>query len=93
MSLFSRIFGSDKSQNTHSQKENASKVESAAALQDKVQDTTDDGELVAVIMAALMNMLSANAVSDLRIKSIRRVGRNSPVWNIAGREEYISAKL
>ncbi len=92
MSLFSRLFGNDKSQDA-ALKENTSKAESAAALQDTVQENVDDGELVAVIMAALMNVLSANAVSDLKIKSIRRVGRNSPVWNLAGRDEYIAAKL
>lgn len=93
MSLFSKLFGNDKSQNTSGSKENASKAESAAALQDKAQENADDGELVAVIMAALMNVLSTDAVSDLKIKSIRRIGRNSPVWNLAGRDEYIAAKL
>jgi hypothetical protein len=68
-------------------KENESKAESAAAIQ------KDDGELVAVIMAAIMNMLSANTPGSLHIKSIRRIGRTSPVWNIAGRNEYIASKL
>lgn len=93
MSLFSKLFGADKSQNNNLPNEMASKAESAAALQDKNQDMKDNGELVAVIMAALMNMLSKEAASELSIKSIRRIGRNSPVWNVAGREEYITSKL
>lgn len=93
MSLFSKLFGADKSQNNNLPNEMASKAESAAALQDKNQDMKDNGELVAVIMAALMNMLSKEAASELSIKSIRRIGRTSPVWNVAGREEYITSKL
>jgi len=50
-------------------------------------------EVVAAIMGALMAFMSDYAVSDLKIKSIRRTGTVSPVWNIAGRQEYIAAKL
>jgi hypothetical protein len=91
MSLFSKLFGSDKSQTENAIKENPSKVESAVAVQSN--DVKDDGELVAVIMAALMNMLSGDAVSDLQIKSIRRIGRHSPIWNAAGRDEYIASRI
>ena len=48
---------------------------------------------VAVIMAALMNMLDHKSTGELKIKSIRRTDRRSPVWNVAGRDEYIAAKL
>jgi hypothetical protein len=91
MSFFSKLFGNDKAQDD-TINENVSRSESAASLQEK-QDIKDDGELVAVIMAAIINMLSADAVSDLRIRSIRRIGRISPVWNTAGRDEYIASKL
>lgn len=91
MSLFSRLFGADRAQNdtpAENISENAGAVENAAT-----RDLTDNGELVAVITAAIMNMLSGDAVTDLRIKAIRRTGRNSPVWNIAGRDEYLAMKL
>lgn len=93
MSFFSKLFGSDRDQNENNVNENTSRGETAASLQEKKSDVKDDGELVAVIMAALMNMLSGQAVSDLRIKSIRRIGRTSPIWNTAGRDEYIASKL
>ena len=92
MSLFSKLFGSSKPQTENAMNDDLSKTESAVAIHDS-HDTKDDGELVAVIMAALMDMLSGDAVSDLRIKSIRRIGRNSPIWNTAGRDEYIASKL
>lgn len=89
MSLFSKFFGTDKSQDEANSNSNASRSESAVSLQ--VQN--NEGEIVAVIMAALMNMLSESSTGELRIKSIRRIDRRSPVWNIAGRNEYIASKL
>ena len=92
MSLFSKIFGAEKSQDNNNFINNDSKNETAAA-QMETEDNANNGELIAVIMAALMNMLSDEVSSELKIKSIRRIGRNTPVWNIAGREEYIASKL
>lgn len=89
MSLFTKLFGSDKTKNETTS--NVSRSESAASLHE--QKKADDGEIVAVIMAALMDMLSGEYNSGLHIKSIRRVGRSSPVWNLAGRDEYIATKL
>ncbi len=89
MSLLAKLFGTDKSQNEAKLNENASRSESAVSLQNQ----KNDGEIVAVIMAALMNMLEDSFTGELRIKSIRHTGRRSPVWNIAGRDEYIVSKL
>jgi len=89
MSLFAKLFGSDKAQKNDGA--NDSKSESPVSL--NVKEKADESEIVAVIMAALMGMLSHQAKGGLHIKSIRRVGRNSPVWNVAGRDEYIASKL
>ncbi|NLE26490.1 MAG: hypothetical protein GX625_14325 [Clostridiaceae bacterium] len=89
MSLFAKLFGTDKSQNEAALNDNTSKSESAVSLQNQ----KNNGEIVAAIMAALMNVLEDSAAGELRIKSIRRTGRKSPVWNIAGRDEYIVSKL
>jgi hypothetical protein len=75
--------------------DNAANLNKASELESAVASNvseTDDKELVAVIMAAVMNCMNA-ASSSLRIRSIKRVGRNSPVWNTAGRDEYIASKL
>jgi len=88
MSFLTKLFGTDKSQKDTESNENISRIESAVSLQDQ----GIDGEIVAVIMAALMNILDGSS-GELRIKSIRRTNRKSPVWNIAGREEYIASKL
>ena len=89
MSLFAKLFGLEKAQKDTAA--NVSKSESAASIH--VKEKAEDGEIVAVIMAALMSMLSYQSNDGLHIKSIRRVGRNSPVWNVAGRDEYIASKL
>ena len=88
MSFFTKLFGTDKSQN-EAMNENPSRSESAVSLQKQ----NNDGEIVAAIMAAIMNILSDNSTGELRIKSIRRTSRRSPVWNTAGRDEYIISKL
>ncbi|NMA65868.1 MAG: hypothetical protein GX957_06445 [Clostridiaceae bacterium] len=66
-----------------------SKSESAASLNVPI----NNDEVVAAIMGAIMTLLSDTATSDIKIRSIRRIGRVSPVWNIAGRDEYIASKL
>lgn len=91
MSFFSKLFGNDKV-NENGLEEKDSRGESAVSLHSS-QDIKDNSELVAVIMAALMNMLSSDGGSDLRIRSIRRIGRKSPLWNTAGRDEYLATKL
>ena len=90
MSFFSRLFGADKSQ---PETNTASRNESAVSLHTTDRNVDNHEEIVASIMAALMNILSEENNGELRIKSIRRVGRNSPVWNIAGRDEYIASKI
>ncbi len=87
MSLFNKLFGSDKTKNEPTP--NVSRSESAVSFQNNV----DEGEIVAAIMAALMNIFSVESDGGLHIKSIRRIGRSSPVWNVAGRDEYIATKL
>ncbi|HOK43388.1 MAG TPA: hypothetical protein PLD49_06955 [Thermoclostridium caenicola] len=56
-------------------------------------DAAANEEVVAAIMAALACAMGTGATSSLRIRSIRRVGQNAPVWCLAGRESYIASKL
>jgi len=88
MSFFSKLFGADKPRIDTGSNENISRSESAVSIQYQGMDN----EIVAVIMAALMNILDGST-GELRIKSIRRTNRRSPVWNIAGRDEYMASKL
>lgn len=55
-------------------------------------EVADDMELVAVIAAAIASSMGVD-VSDVQIRSIRRVKQSSPVWAKVGREEQIFSRL
>ena len=60
-----------------------------------VQEETDDGELVAVIAAAVaaaMEAAGAEETNGFVVRSIRRIN-NAPAWNRAGREEQIYSRM
>ena len=73
--------------------------EAPAAAQEAVKD---NGELIAVITAAVAAMLEAEAASSgaavgeapkgFVVRSIRRVS-NAPAWNRAGREEQVYSRM
>ncbi len=53
-----------------------------------------DPELIAVITAAVISSIQGSGSgSGLKVKSVRRIGHTTPIWNIAGRNEYILSKL
>jgi len=51
-----------------------------------------NSELIAVIAAAIAACMSGSG-TGFRVRSIKRVGHTTPVWNVAGRNEYILSKL
>lgn len=89
MSFLKKLFGQDE---TKEAAKDLSRVESAAASSTN-EDVAPNPEIVAVIMAAVMSMMGSGISSELRIKSIKRIGIHSPIWNTAGRSEYIASKL
>lgn len=50
----------------------------------------DDAEIAAVI-AAVVAMMSESG-NGLKIRSIRRVGKNNTGWNESGRQEYLGTR-
>lgn len=70
--------------------------------EEEIQEESDEGELVAVISAAVAAMLEAEqaqaaepdaqALDGFVVRSIRRVG-SAPAWNRAGREEQVYSRL
>jgi Na+-transporting methylmalonyl-CoA/oxaloacetate decarboxylase gamma subunit len=56
-------------------------------------ESTTDSELIAVLTAAVLSSMKDGYSSNIRIKSFRRVFPSSPIWNLAGRSEYLSGKL
>ncbi|MFO7636738.1 MAG: hypothetical protein R6W96_05485, partial [Clostridia bacterium] len=59
------------------------------------QDVAGD-ELVAVIAAAVSAFLDSGhlaAECEIKVRSFKRTGSNSPVWNQAGRNELVQSHL
>lgn len=52
----------------------------------------DEDELIAVLTAAIAASLNQSTY-NLKIKSFRRIGQTSPVWNTVSRKEQIENKL
>ena len=56
-------------------------------------DIEDDGELIAVLTAAIQASLVNVGISPeckIIVKSFKRVGNDAPVWNATGREELLN---
>lgn len=69
-------------------------VEAQEPEADELEET-DDGELVAVIAAAVaaaMEAAGAEQTNGFVVRSIRRIN-NAPAWNRAGREEQIYSRM
>ena len=64
----------------------AAPAESAEAV-----PAADEGELIAVLTAAVAASLNTSTY-NLQIKSYRRIGNNSPAWNKAGVNETINSR-
>ncbi|MCR2045658.1 OadG family protein [Anaerosalibacter massiliensis] len=59
---------------------------------EKAEESLNDEELVAVIAAAVAASIGVD-VSNVKIKSIKRVSQNTPIWSKVGREEQIFNRL
>ena len=51
----------------------------------------DDEEEIAAVIAAVVAMMSESG-NGLVVRSVRRVGKNTPVWSASGRQEYMDTR-
>lgn len=63
-----------------------------AAVVEEKEQSEDEEEIVAVLTAAIAASLNASTY-NLKIKSFRRIGNNSPAWNKAGLNETINSRF
>ncbi len=73
-------------------KESAPAPVVAAAAPSVVEEIVDDGQLIAVITAAIAAMEGEGATSNLIVKRISRISGNAPTWSAAGRAEVIDSR-
>lgn len=67
-------------------------VKPQAVEAQKVQTDTDEGELIAVLTAAIAASLNTSTY-NLKIKSYRRIENSKPAWNRAGVNETINSRF
>ena len=70
-------------------KQKAEQAEAIVTAPVEKEEDIDDGELIAVLTAAVAASLNTSTY-NLKIKSYRRVGNKAPVWNRAGLEETVN---
>ena len=68
------------------------KSEKAPEVSVSTPNTIDDGELIAVLTAAIAASLNTSTY-NLKIKSYRRVGDSKPSWRKAGISETINNRF
>lgn len=66
-------------------------VKESAPVQTTAAAEVDEGELIAVLTAAVAASLNTSTY-NLQIKSYRRVGSTKPAWNRAGVTETINSR-
>ena len=52
---------------------------------------TEDEEEIAAVIAAVVAMMSESG-NGLVVRSVKRVGKNTPAWSASGRQEYMDTR-
>lgn len=87
--VFYKPAKSEKAKNPVQKSETPSAAPAAKA---ESADEIDEGELIAVLTAAVAASLNTSTY-NLNIKSYRRVGNSSPSWNKAGLTDVINSRF
>lgn len=92
--IFSRFFKKHNKQNDYIEKAAAEEAKKTAVSAEAAESTDIPcDELAAVITAALQSYYSSGTQCKLVIKSIKRTGITSPIWNKTGRLERLSGRI
>lgn len=68
-------------------------LDATGTSSDSVNSIDSADELVAVLTAAIYASMDKEHRPNIRIKSFKRINTSVPIWNLAGRNEYIANKL
>ncbi len=93
--LYSGIIGRGGKRGKETEKETTTEPQQGISLSDNaIEDSyiADNTEIIAVITAAIMACMQDSG-TGLRVRSIRRIGHTTPIWNVAGRNEQILSKI
>jgi|LSQX01.1.fsa_nt_gb sodium pump decarboxylase gamma subunit len=89
--LMRYVFNERKQTESTVLKEEISELYEKEVIEEVISDdkTEDEEELIAVIATAIASSLSTSTYS-LNVKSFKRIGQNSPVWNTVSRERNLN---
>ena len=98
--IYSTIIIKFKNRNSNSDKNSpktndVQRIEVAETTSVDTISTAQNGlnpELIAVIASAIAAIMGGSS-DGFKVKSIKRIGHTTPIWNVAGRNEYILTKL
>lgn len=90
-SLFKNVGGTGKKK-VAAVKDTSSEPQETLPVKEINTAVADDTEIIAVISAAIAAYMQGSG-TGLRVKSIRRIGHTTPVWNVTGRNEQILSKI
>ena len=91
--LAARKRNNEANENRISYAEKSSTNTASPVANSNIASNALSSEMVAVITAAVMASIDGNNNSGLRVKSIKRIGHTTPIWNVAGRNEYVLTRL
>ena len=54
--------------------------------------SADEDEEIAAVIAAAVALMAQEGANSLVVRSVRRVGANTPAWGLSGRQEYVNTR-
>ena len=54
--------------------------------------SADEDEEIAAVIAAAVALMAQEGANGLVVRSVRRVGANTPAWSLSGRQEYVNTR-
>ena len=54
--------------------------------------SADEDEEIAAVIAAAVALMAQEGANGLVVRSVRRVGANTPAWGLSGRQEYVNTR-
>ncbi len=92
IALIARFVNGNSSKGKGADEKKTAQMNKVEIIDTKPQSAQGDDELICVITAAVAASLN-RSTHNLVVRSIRRVGNTSPIWNRTSRQEQIWTKL
>ncbi len=92
IAVVSKVITGMENKGKKSQAQKSEAPVAVVATETSVSNAADEGELIAVITAAIAAIEGSAAMSKLNVKRISRITGNANAWSAAGRSECIDSR-